>query len=456
MLGKARYSRSDAGIVAGRPQVVAALVKLWLSTPDTAVAQTAHNVLLGLLTADNEGQPPVTAPHNQSLMWRRVFRDKDIYNSIYQICSLSNAGQDGQLNRRDKTVAQARLLDLLAKIDCEAIRQSQIAEVESHYVVKDGGLLEFATSRMVEYEDDVLMHMTLIEFFAELLKPGHSIVQALEISDHVPDHSDTLHFLMTRGLHSRTLSFYLESSKHSSLDLTYLYSRSANYLATYSSFYSSHFLHSPAAEKTVLRLSEVLGNMSPGKWAQGLTPKHDLHVLASLPGLALLPRRTLTSPLFMVPAKPPNEDAFQTLATVFHGPRGQGATHSGGQPSEDSLQRSVARVLYYSYLEQNPNMWQDVVKAAETVALKEAALAAIALMKAVVTAEWSPLPSDGDGAQPELPTEMQLAERCRSSRPLPPTGLLAIFAPPAMELSYHTYLGRHKPSATWWVVAKGT
>ncbi|KAL8706682.1 MAG: hypothetical protein Q9201_000316 [Fulgogasparrea decipioides] len=434
LLEKAAFSRSDAGIVAGKPDVVAALIELWLSISDTAVAQRAHEVLLGLLTADDDGQPPVTAAYNQSLMWRRVFRDKDIYGSIYRICSLSNAGQKGQLSKRDKTVAQARLLALLAKIDCESIRLSQIAEVENQFGVTDGGLLEFAALKMVEYEDDVLMHMTLVDFFAELLKPNHSFVQAVEIYDHDPCPSETLHFLMAKGLHSRTLSYYLDSTKQSSLDLTYLYTRAANYLATYASSYPSHFLHSPTiAEKTMFRLSEVLGTMSPGRWAQGLTPKHDLHVLASLPGLALLPRPAFTSPLFLLPAKPPNADALQTLATVFHGPRNQGLSDESVQSNGDSLQRATARALYFLYVDRNPTLWQEVVKAAEIVALKEAALAAIALMKAVITANWGPLLSDADEDQPELPTEAQLAEKCHSSQHLPPTGLLAILTPPAME-----------------------
>ncbi|KAL8686936.1 MAG: hypothetical protein Q9218_006753 [Villophora microphyllina] len=427
LLDKARSSRSDVGIVAGKPEVVAALIELWLSTPDTAVARRAHSVLLGLLTADDESSSPMTPSHNQSLMWRRVFRDKDTYGLIYQICSLTTAGQDGQLSKRDKTVAQARLLDFVAKIDCDAIRSTQIAEVESHYGVREGGLMEFATFRMVEYEDDVLMHMTLIDVFAELLKPDHSLVQYFDNPDQPNHSSSTLDFLTRRGLHSRTLSYYLDPTKHSSLDLSYLYSRSANYLATYCTYFPSQFLDNEATFKaTILRLSEVLGNMSSGRWAQGQTPKHDLHVLASLPRLALLPKRTLDSPLFMLPVRPPSEDALHTLAAIFHGPIDQDKANS-----DEEL--SAARALYFLYLERNPNLWRDVVKAAETVALKETALAAIALIKSIITSNWGPLHSDNYRAEFALPTEAQLAEQCHSAQHLPPTGTLAILAPPVME-----------------------
>lgn len=439
LLDKAKFRRSDAGIVAGKPDVVASLIKLWLSTSDTAVAQKAHDVFLGLLTAD-EGGPGHTGsidhePCHQSLMWRRVFRDKDIYGSIYQICSLSTVGEEGQLNKRDKTVAQARLLDLLAKIDCDSIRTSQIAEVEIAYGVKEGGLLEFATLNMVDYEDDILMHMTLVDFFAELLKPDHSKIQTFEISSQTSHSSSTLEFLIRTGLHSRTLSYYLESSKHSSLDMTYIYSRSANYLSTYASYYPAHFLSSSSVSKGVLRrLSEVLGGMSPGRWAQGLTPKHDLHVLASLPGRALLPDSNSGSPLFMLTAKPPNEDALQTLATVFRGPTRQSDTADALASHDESAQKSAARALYYLYFNQYPQLWQDVVKAAETVALKDAALAAIALIQAVLNASWGPLPSDTSDSQSGLPTETRLAEICHASQPLPSSGLLAILAPPALEI----------------------
>ncbi|KAL8870619.1 MAG: hypothetical protein Q9174_003380 [Haloplaca sp. 1 TL-2023] len=434
LLSKAQDSKGDVGIVASRPPVVAALIKLWLSTPDTAVASSAHRLLVNLLTADLQGQGSPSEIYTQSLLWRRVFRDKDAYGSIYRICSLSTAGQEGQLSKRDKTVAQARLLDLVVKIDCHFIRESQIPEVENHYGVKEGGLLDFATSRMVEYEDDVLMHMTLIDFFAELLKPDHSLVKTTRaLSD--PSYAlHTLQFLEQRGLHSRTISYFMEPAKHNSSDLTHLYGRSANYVANYASFYPSHFLNSPCVLlKTLARLGEVFHAMSSGRWAQGKTPKHDLHVLASLPRLALLPGRTFISPIFFLPTKPANEDVLQTLATIFHGPASQQSSDTLISSNDDALEHSAARALYYLYLEDNPDMWHNVVKTADTIALKKEALAAIALIKAVITADWSALPSAPDPANPTLPTESKLAEKCQSPQGLPLTGILAICAEPTLS-----------------------
>lgn len=437
LLEKAKLRRSDADIVAGKPEIVASLIQLWLSTQETAISQKAYDVLLGLLTAEWIGRSSVTAENPggldspyRSLMWRRLFRDKDIYESIYRTCSLKNAGQVGQLGKREKTVAQARLLDLLAKIDCEAIRASQIKEVEDRYGVVQNGLLEFAAVRMVDYEDDVLMHMTLIDFFADLLKPHHSMVQRFDssLSTRSPQSSPSLDFLLHWQLHSRTLSYYVDPDRHSSLDVTYLYSRAANYLATYCSYYPGRF-RGPESAEVLHRVEEALRAVSPGQWAQDMIPKHDLHVLASLPGHSLLPDPLHGTPLFLLPTRPLNAAALQTLATVFHGPR----TGNANQV-ETSESKSAARALYFLYLQHNPQMWVDVVKGAETVALKDAALAAIALVDAVINASWAPLPSgEGTTNSSFLPTETELARRCQSSQPLPPSGVLAILAPPSIE-----------------------
>ncbi|KAL8898165.1 MAG: hypothetical protein Q9207_006847 [Kuettlingeria erythrocarpa] len=440
LLEKAKLRRSDADIVAGKPEIVASLIQLWLSTQETAISQKAYDVLLGLLTAEWTGRSSVTAENlgaldspYRSLMWRRVFRDKDIYESIYRICSLKYADQVGQLGKREKTVAQARLLDLLAKIDCEAIRTSQIKEVEDRYGVVQNGLLEFAAVRMVDYEDDVLMHMTLIDFFADLLKPDHSMIQPFDSSVSItsPQSSPSLDFLLHWQLHSRTLSYYVEPDRHSSLDITYLYSRAANYLASFCSYYPDRF-RGPECTEVLHRVEEALRAVSLGQWAQDMIPKHDLHVMASLPGHSLLPDPLHRTPLFLLPTRPLNAAALQTLATVFRGPR-TGTTNQ----VETNESKPAARALYFLYLHHNPHMWADVVKGAETVALKDAALAAIGLIDAVINASWGPLPPSGEGTTTNpslsLPTETELARKCQSAQPLPPSGVLAILAPPAIE-----------------------
>ena len=442
LLHKASLQRSDAGIVAGKPNVVSSLVRLWLSTADIAVAQKAHDVLLGLLTADERIQQPETVahenlrePYHHGLMWRRLFKDKDIYGSMFSMCDLATAGQPEQLSKNQKSAAQARLLDMLVRLDCESIRNSQIPEVEQRYGIQRGGILDFAATAMVD-RDDVLMHMLLVDFYAELLPPGHSEVKTSEISAPTPHSSSSLDFLIDRGLHSRSLSYYLEPNRHSSMDVTYLYSRSANYLSVYASLYPIHFLDtaSATADATLRRLSDVFFRMSAATWAHAQVPTHDLHVLASLPRPTLFPRPTPAPPLFDIPVTPANADAYNVLATVFRGPPPDASqdVHPGAS-NTSGLESSSARALYFLYLEQRPDMWVHIVKAAETVAIKDVAIAAIGLIDAVITANWSLLSESISSPKTEMPTEHQLSERCHTHQRLPLSGALAMLTSPSLE-----------------------
>ena len=68
------------GIIAAQPEVVGALVRLFLCEKDIAAGNKAQSVLLELLLADEdaiEGQDLM----EKGLFWRRVFRDKDIYGT---------------------------------------------------------------------------------------------------------------------------------------------------------------------------------------------------------------------------------------------------------------------------------------------------------------------------------------------------------------------------------------
>ena len=438
LLSKATLGRGYSEIIAGRPDVVAALIRLWLGTPDTAVADKAQAVLLGLLLAHDIPLSEGSGLHQgntfyEGLMWRRFIRDRDIYGSMFSLCSLTTAGREGQPSKREKTVGQARLLDLILQIDCEDLRISQFPDIEEQYGVRNGGLLDFATLKMVDYRDDVLMHMTLIDFYTKYLS---SKFHSKAILDWSPNSSKALDFLLEKGLHSRSMSYYLEPD-NTSLDSTWLYNSSANYLSTYCSSYPTHLLNSsPSTVDTIhSRLWSVLHGVSSGQWAQNMAPTHDLRILVSLPRTALLKDIDHSSPLFLIRASPVNTDAFSALATVF-----QGASHKRDRPNanEDASQESAAaRVLYFRYLEHFPKFWTQVVKAAETVALKDPAIAAIDLIGAVITAQWAPLPTNPEtntlNSQYSLPTETELSQKCHSTQPLPPSGILAILATPALE-----------------------
>ena len=429
LLQKAQHRIGDVGIVAGKADVVGALVRLWLCSQDTAVARLAHDVISGLLQAEAKSQED-TLSTGGKWMWRRLFRDRDIYGSIFSICSLTTAGRDGQPSKRDKTVAQARLLDMILRIDGDVVRQSQIPEIEKQYGMNEGGLLHFAAIHMVDYRNDVLMHVNLLDFYAMYLSGKQKMLSHRSEQVTSPSTQPStfpLDFLRQHHIHQRSLAYYLDPDAHDPVDVSFLYGRSANYLSTWASMYPNDFLEPRVVEATLGRLLNVLRNVSAGQWAQGRAPKDDLHVVASLPRVVLIPRRQSPSPLFLIPSKPATPDAFLTLAYIFNG--------SQDSASETrNTENSVARALYYLYIEQHPDFWRQVVAAAETVALKEVALASLSLMTAVITAHWERLPSTTTSSSDTpfaLPTEDALANKCHASS-LPATGIEAIMTEPAI------------------------
>lgn len=427
LLEKASQNKADAGLVAASIDTMAALIQLWLSTPDTAVARKALTVLLALLQAD--GVQLQSEPFHQSLVWRRIFRDRDIYGLIFSICSLTTVGEEGQLSKRNKTVAQARLLNLLVKIDCELVRSSQIPEIETKYGVKRGGIMEFAAVHMVDYEDDIIMHTTLIDFLSDLLRTGS-----------LP----TLEFLIDNGLHYRTISYYIEPHKHNSNDLVYIHSRSANYISEYGSKFGVHLIQQYGVLKSILlRLSAVFDKSSSNRQQQNQPLTHDLHVLISLPVISLLPQRFIDSPFLLLHAKAGDADILKTLATVFRASTRESSSHdplannSQQMNALGSQDNQAARVLYFLYLNRYPNFWKQIVQAAETLALKDFALAAIEVINAVITANWDPLPTKSLESSRDsftLPTEQELALACHSvAQTMPSSGILAILSSPALE-----------------------
>lgn len=230
LLAKATSS-SDIDTLAGMPEVVQTLVRTWLCTPEVAVHEKAQLLLERLLSG----------PEANVLMWRRFLGDKDVYGLIFSLCSLKTLGQDGQLDKKDKTVAQGRLLSLLPKIDNPRLRQSSCPEVEEQYDVEN--LLDFAALKMVDYKGDVLMYMTLMHFCKEWLRCS---AERSKISDSTQIHLETpspaLGYLLEKGLHSRTIGCFTGSADLDPWDARHLRSWAAEYLEIYLSRFAEHAL----------------------------------------------------------------------------------------------------------------------------------------------------------------------------------------------------------------------
>lgn len=421
ILSKATHKPVDAAHVASMLDTMLALVRLWLCTPDTGIASQASTLLLDLLKVDQSIQRVMDSPiqsGGQGLVWKRIFGDRNVYAMLFEACSGNVTGLE--LSKSQSTLAQARLMEWLpavAAMDWNVVSKSHHVDVEEKRDVKEG-LLEFAAVKMVDYKDDVLMHRCLIDFYSELL---HSMKPSGGSQSNGND-SVALRYLITTGLHARTIALYLQlpGTPVDPVDSMLLYGPAANYIATYASSYPDHFLISQMPKQINDRLTRVL-NMSPGKWAHAESPKNDLHLVASLPRKALLSGDWSSSPLALLPTKSTNPDVLNTLAVLFHGPERREIIYPRSKPAsapvEGQPEAAHARALYYHYLSHNPRFWNDITTHANTVALKDLALAAINVLTAVTTANWSFTPDVS------LPANVATPEK----------GELAILSPPALE-----------------------
>jgi hypothetical protein len=352
------------------------LIKLWLCTPRTSLADKAANAILHLLRVGGQ------------LVWRRLIRDKDVYEQIFAICSLES-GKPPHFNKKSKTLAQARLLGWLpqvADLNWDAILESHHPEVEASYGLKPGeGLLDFAAVRMIDYNDDVLMARTLISFYADLL--GKYSTPRLS------NHSPMLKFFISRGIHARTLKIYThpEDSADESILVSILYPEAARYTATFAATHPLDLLDDKPTQNDVLSRLKLALSISTSQWAMPSTsPTADLHVLASLPPASLL---LDSSVLNLLSSRSPNADLLNTLATIFHGPIKDENVwppreQSPDEIRENNITNTHSRKVYSGYLSAHPSLYTDVVAHANRPALHEVALAALILLKAIVTAPW--------------------------------------------------------------------
>lgn len=458
LIKKASEAPNYVAAIASSSDLVIALVELWLSTGTTEVAQTAFDVIWSLLEVDYPGSDKVDTTDElgndktsgQGLMWRRLFKDRNVYGLLFNICSLETLGQDGQLGSREKTVAQGRLMDLVMKagsLDWQTISTSHFSDIESSTNSTD--LLSFVACQMVD-TDDVLLHMTLINFFCEILRidarglrqrGAKTAVSGANFS------SAPLDFLVSTGLHEKVVNYYLDPSTLDPATATYLLGPIMAYISQYATLYPNHLLQSPQTLRDKL-LSRILDSFDipSAQWAHGPAPSGDLNILASLPRVMLLEagNRSL-NPLLSIPAKPLNKDSLDALGRIFNGPplRPFTTPHEDdlaldSNPTSPRTEAAAARILYLQYLNEHPSIWSNVVVAADVLAMQDTALAAIELTKNMVTANWTVIPAE-DKEQVSatgcfwLPTESQASRLGPSTQgKLPATGAWALLTPPAL------------------------
>lgn len=441
LLEKAAAGSNDAQALANRPTVMAAVVRLWLCTSNAGVATQAEHLLTSLLRASKN--EPATLSEEAPLhtygagpMWRRLFTDRDIVALYYHYTSLKALSNPPLplLSKRDKTISQARLLNWLPKVgalDWSTITSSHGLDIEKEVGLIEGqGLLHYASLKMVDTDDDVLMHMTLVNFYRDLIvtvktKPHLTCVSLQQPYDTPltnPRHYDSslsLDFLKEQNIHKQIVDFHTSDSP--GLDHSFLSPRTAQYLSDYASTYPENFENSAELQTIRTYLQRTIRRCEP----------HDLSILASMPRATLIPRSSTGLSwddciLLEIPITRTNPDALKTLAAIFHGPPKQELTFPqvetiGSDAKRTEVESVFARLLTSLYYTKHPSLFADIVSHASTIAMKDNALAALTLLRAIITSSWS-TSSLPDIISPSDTTFTRLQN-------FPPTGLDLVLDP---------------------------
>lgn len=185
LLRKAGDSPSETSHLASMPMVVRSLVMLWLQSPEIGIADAAGTTLLQLLETDQEATSVAVhgigdaaagshKPSGTGLLWRRVFGDKDIYSLLFMTFDRGRDPAGSSMSTKQRSLAQARLLAFAPKLgsmDWSYLTRSHQPEIEASFGLNSSkeGLLDFIAVYMVDYKEDVLLHINLIQFYAQLL-----------------------------------------------------------------------------------------------------------------------------------------------------------------------------------------------------------------------------------------------------------------------------------------------
>ncbi|KAK4098133.1 hypothetical protein N658DRAFT_477654 [Parathielavia hyrcaniae] len=212
ILHKAAASPQEVTLLSSVPSLFAAFTTRWLAAPQVEVGQRGGKILGDLLDIDCELPPPapttrpVDVTHaelvlrkapGQGMLWNLLFRDTAMYTLLLDLISgrhPATAHSPHQLSLAQGRVL--RILPRLASIDFRAVAHSDITPPAPVHLTNgtttngdDGdnddnqhhqpppspnppqrgeGLLQYAALRMVR-RSDVLMHLSLVDFFEALV-----------------------------------------------------------------------------------------------------------------------------------------------------------------------------------------------------------------------------------------------------------------------------------------------
>lgn len=186
-LRKAADSPSGVAWVGSNASLVKEFVTTWLGSDSTEVTEQALEALIELLEVDHVNRLTVVQERDvngeakgQGLLWRRLFRDPEIYTLFFHWTSLKSSEYREKTKQaiHKMTISQGRLFDFIARVaelDWSNITHSHFPEIESRYSsqeVENGpngvSLLQYAASGMVNSADP-LMSVLRRDFFMKLL-----------------------------------------------------------------------------------------------------------------------------------------------------------------------------------------------------------------------------------------------------------------------------------------------
>ncbi|PNY23488.1 Uncharacterized protein TCAP_06540 [Tolypocladium capitatum] len=213
VIHKAAKAPSDAAILSTLPDVVEELVRCWLDTPDVGVGERAAKVLGDVLETDCEvvhgqgvtGVGSVNDVNGTEIvrrrlpgharLWRLIFLRRPGLALIQSRCTPQAAADRPCRSMHAITISQGRLLRMLprlAALDVRAVNQTAFPDLFPlpGAAVQDAGcgLLQWATLGMVD-KSDVLMHLTLVDFF-------ETLVSILRVSGRSPEQDHTVKSLL--------------------------------------------------------------------------------------------------------------------------------------------------------------------------------------------------------------------------------------------------------------------
>ena len=407
-------STPGSDYVASNPELSLELVRLWLSTPESAVATRCRELLDSLLALEESLNLYSTCRHDHpppnvdestgpgALMWRRLTMDPSIYNFIISACNARARNAAGDAKK--KSTAQARLLEFLTKaIGSHYVWAPIQRERATQNEAGQRGLIHFAAIEMADYDQDDLLRYMRVTFFTKWLSRTPLCYACAR-------NARAFVFLRESGLHDQTIRDFLDEG------LSWSIMNLSGYIQAFGTRQPVQFLQqTPNTRQQIFK--RVLGLCSRMKTYRdaGATNLWELSFLSSLPRGFLYDAESLVTVTQHVGARAARPETLHALSRLFRGLDGpaEGSGQSPHLPDDvAAAERAAARVHYLLYFAANPSLWVELLANALT-SEPPLMMATMNFLRRFLLAQWE-VPSY---PSPDQPTPAQLLRHCGRAVP---------------------------------------